>query len=90
MFRAGRGLDLVEGGVAAGKAASEDYTKNRYHQPSDHYSDAWDFRGIVQETELLYRLGRTLAETSAWPNWHPGDEFRAVRDKSCASSPGGC
>jgi Zn-dependent M28 family amino/carboxypeptidase len=90
MFRVGRGLDLVDGGVAAGKAYSDDYTKNRYHQPSDEYAPDWDFRGISQETELLYRVGRTLAEGRSWPNWQPGDEFRAVRDKSCAASPGGC
>ena len=90
MFRVGRGLDLVEGGVEAGTAASDDYTKNRYHQPSDEYSPDWDFRGIAQEAGLLYRLGRTLAEGATWPNWHPTDEFRAVRDKDCAASAGGC
>ncbi|WP_230206658.1 M28 family peptidase [Novosphingobium sp. Gsoil 351] len=90
MFRVGRGLDLVEGGIEAGKAAADDYTKNRYHQPGDEYSPDWNFTGIAQETELLYRLGRTLAEGTTWPNWYPGDEFRAVRDKSCAAGPGGC
>ena len=90
MFRVGRGLDLVEGGVEAGKAASDDYTRNRYHQPSDEYSPDWDFRGIVQETELLYRLGHALATGTTWPNWHQGDEFRSVRDRDCAASPGGC
>ena len=29
-------------------------------------------------------LGRALAESGDWPNWYPGDEFRAVRDKSLA------
>ena len=90
MFRVGRGLDLVEGGTEAGKAASEDYTRNRYHQPSDEYSPDWNFRGIVQETELLYRLGHALATGTTWPNWHPTDEFRGERDKDCAASPGGC
>ena len=90
MFRVGRGLDLVEDGVEAGRAASDDYTRNRYHQPSDEYSPGWDFRGIVQETELLYRLGRVLATGTTWPNWHEGDEFRSVRDKDCAASVGGC
>lgn len=90
MFRVGRGLDLVEGGVEAGKAASEDYTKNRYHQPSDEYAPDWNFSGIAQETGLLYRLGRTLAEGKTWPNWHEGDEFRAARDKDCAASADGC
>ena len=27
-------------------------------------------------------LGRELAMGKTWPNWHPTDEFRAVRDKS--------
>ena len=90
MFRVGRGLDLIDGGIEAGKAYSDDYTRNRYHQPSDQYSPDWDFTGIAQEAELLYRLGRTLAEGTTWPNWHEGDEFKAVRDKDCAASPGGC
>ena len=24
--------------------------------------------------------GRSLAMSSDWPNWHPADEFRAIRD----------
>ena len=31
------GEDLVNGGTAAGMAAAEDYTKNRYHGPKDEY-----------------------------------------------------
>ena len=70
---------------AAGEAASEDYVKNRYHQPSDQYDPSWDWSGAVQETALYYRLGRMLAMTTDWPNWHPTDEFRAVRDQSRAA-----
>lgn len=86
MFAVGRGTDLVVGGKAAGDAASEDYTNNRYHQPSDEYSDNWDFSGMAQEVELYYRLGRALADSTVWPNWHPGDEFRAIRDRSLAEA----
>ncbi|MFC4294467.1 M28 family metallopeptidase [Novosphingobium tardum] len=89
MFSIGRGQDMVNGGVAAGEAASADYTKNRYHQPSDEYSPDWDWSGITQDVTLFYRLGRALAVGDAWPNWHEGDEFRAIRDKSCAAA-GGC
>ncbi|SMC57297.1 M28 family metallopeptidase [Novosphingobium sp. B1] len=84
MFYVERGVDLVEGGTEAGKKAAEDYVVNRYHQPSDEYSADWDMRGIVQDVDLFYRLGRTLAEGSDWPNWNAGDEFRAIRDKSRA------
>jgi Zn-dependent M28 family amino/carboxypeptidase len=78
------GDDLVKGGKPAGKAAAEDYTKNRYHKPQDQYDPAWDWSGAVSDLTIYYGLGRQLAEGSAWPNWYPGAEFRAVRDKSRA------
>ncbi|GGY93580.1 M28 family metallopeptidase [Novosphingobium colocasiae] len=90
MFNLGRGVDLVNGGKAAGEAADADYTKNRYHQPGDEYSPDWDWEGIVEDVTLFYRLGRALADSDIWPNWHQGDEFRAIRDASCAKATGGC
>jgi Zn-dependent M28 family amino/carboxypeptidase len=90
MFHIVRGNDLVEGGEAAGMAAKRDYNDNRYHQPSDEYSPTWNWDGIAQDVTLFYTLGRLLSEGSAWPNWHPDDEFRAIRDKDCAASVKGC
>ena len=84
MFSVGRGSDWVNGGKAAGQAASEDYVQHRYHQPSDQYDPSWDWSGAVQEISLFYRLGRSLAMTTDWPNWHKTDEFRRIRDKSRA------
>ena len=84
MFDIARGIDLVKGGKAAGEAARDDYVNNRYHQPSDEYSAKWDWSGINQDVRLLYRLGHMLADSKAWPNWYPTDEFRAIRDKSRA------
>ncbi|WP_421839773.1 M28 family metallopeptidase [Novosphingobium sp.] len=88
MFDVARGTDLVVGGKAAGQAASDDYTNVRYHQPSDQYQESWDISGMVQDVKLFYRLGRELADSSVWPNWHPSDEFRAIRDKSLAEAKG--
>ena len=34
------------------------------------------------------QLTRALADGRAWPNWVPGDEFRAIRDKSRAGVTG--
>jgi len=85
MFAVGRGSDWIKGGKAAGDAAADDYVQHRYHQPSDQYDPNWDWSGAVQEMQLYYILGRSLAMTSDWPNWHRGDEFRAIRDKSRAS-----
>lgn len=78
----GAGEDLVNGGVAAGKAAAEDYEKNRYHAPADEYDEAWDWAGALEDVQLYYTLGRDLADGNGWPNWYPTAEFRATRDKS--------
>jgi Zn-dependent M28 family amino/carboxypeptidase len=84
MVYAKLGPDLVNGGRAAGLAAQEAYRANRYHAPDDEYDPAWNWDGAVRETRLLYRIGRELAESDAWPNWNQGDEFRAIRDRSRA------
>jgi len=84
MFAIGRGSDWVKGGRAAGAAASERYTSTDYHQPSDEFHEDWDWSGPLQEATLFYRLGRSLAETGDWPNWHKSDEFRLIRDRDRA------
>ena len=84
MLDAGSGDDLVVGGKAAGMAAAEDYTTNRYHKPQDEYVATWNWDGAVQDLQMYYGIGRELADGKAWPNWVPTAEFRAVRDKSRA------
>ncbi len=79
------GEDLVNGGVAAGHAAAEDYTTNRYHKPQDEYRADWNWEGAVEDLTLNYQIGRALAEGSSWPNWNTSAEFRAIRDKSRAA-----
>ena len=84
MLYAEGGEDLVNGGVTAGKAAAEDYRANRYHQPSDEYDPNWDWSGAIRDLQIYYRLARELADSSDWPNWYEGDEFRGIRDRSRA------
>jgi Zn-dependent M28 family amino/carboxypeptidase len=76
------GEDLVVGGKAAGHKAAEDYVVNRYHKPQDEYDPSWNWDGAIEDIAIYYGLGRQLAEGSAWPNWYPTAEFRAVRDQS--------
>ncbi|KQS05136.1 peptidase M28 [Sphingomonas sp. Leaf357] len=76
------GEDLVVGGVAAGKAATEDYVVNRYHKPQDEYDAKWNWDGAVSDLNVYYALGHALAQGDAWPNWYPSAEFRKIRDES--------
>ena len=89
MFYVDSGEDLVEGGREAGAAWAAMYRDKMYHGPDDEYDPAWDWRGVIEDLELFYLLGRDLANTSDWPNWYPQDEFRRTRDESCAPA-GGC
>lgn len=82
MLSGGSGEDLVNGGIAAGRAAAEDYNAHRYHKPQDEYDPKWDWSGAVQDLTIYYQLGRELADGDAWPNWYPTAEFRAIRDTS--------
>jgi Zn-dependent M28 family amino/carboxypeptidase len=76
------GDDLIEGGTAAGKAAAQDYEKNKYHGPKDEFDPNWNWAGVEKDLQIYYAVGRSLAMTADWPNWVQGDEFRAIRDKS--------
>jgi Zn-dependent M28 family amino/carboxypeptidase len=80
------GEDYRDGGRAAGSQAAEDYLTHRYHKPADEYSESWNWDGAVEDLRIFYALGRQLADGANWPNWYPGAEFRAVRDKSRAAA----
>jgi Zn-dependent M28 family amino/carboxypeptidase len=80
----GSGEDWIHGGVAAGKASVTTYIAGDYHQPSDQWKAEWTFTGMARDLELLYGLGRDLADSTEWPNWAQDSEFRAVRDGSAA------
>ena len=82
------GVDLVDGGKAAGDAAGDDYTKNRYHKPGDEYDAAsWKLDGIVQDLETVYEVGTVLANGGKWPNWYAGNPFKAARDTMRPAAP---
>jgi Zn-dependent M28 family amino/carboxypeptidase len=80
----GSGEDLVNGGKAAGEAAAETYTREHYHQPSDEFDPKWNLAGMAEDIDILYDLGRQLADSREWPSWYQGSEFKAAREKTAA------
>lgn len=74
------GVEHREHGREFGLEARRDYTADRYHKPADEFNPDWDFRGVVEDLELLYQVGRYVADSEDWPRWYPGSEFRAIRD----------
>ena len=76
------GTDLFDGGEKAGRAAFDDYGKNRYHQVADEYRDGMPLQGVTADLEALYQVGSRLAGETTWPEWAADSEFKAVRDAS--------
>ena len=80
------GIDLLSGGIAAGRAFDDKYRRDAYHQPADEYDPStWNLAGIAEDVAVLHQLGLQLANSRDWPNYRATSEFRPVRDKSAAS-----
>ena len=58
----------------------DDYTANRYHQPSDEFDPTWDFSGAALDFEALFRVALAISAADTWPEWREGNEFKATRD----------
>ena len=54
----------------------------RYHAPTDVIHDLWVWEGMHQDMWMFYSLGLELANSTDWPNWYEGNEFRQLRDES--------
>jgi Zn-dependent M28 family amino/carboxypeptidase len=60
----------------------QDYIAHRYHKPADTYDPSWDVTGSLEDLQLLYAVGRRVANETRWPAWYASSEFRAAREAS--------
>ncbi len=74
--------DLEQGGTTAGQAWIDAYTGHCYHQACDAWSSDWNLGGAVQDINLIGTIGAELANSTVWPEWKAGSEFKAIRDKN--------
>ena len=75
------GVDFV------GKPAEYSKTEARrvhrtsdYHAPSDQVKPDWDLSGAVEDAQLMFMVGYRVANADKFPEWKPGNEFKAKRD----------
>ena len=71
-------------GFTGASERSRAYVRDRYHQPTDDWDTTWTMEGAAEDVQLLYGVGRWLAQGRNWPKWRPGNEFEAVREASAA------
>ncbi len=81
----GSGNDLVDGGLAAGKARGRRlHRQSATTSPPTNGRPSWTFTGMARDLQLLYTVGHDLANSDRWPNWGKDSEFRSIRDASAA------
>ena len=77
----GTGIDHVEKGKEYGEQLQEEYVAQYYHKAADGYDPKrWNLEGAVDDVQLLYQVGRNLANSTRWPGWKEGSEFKAIRE----------
>ena len=78
------GGEFLDEPIAARNASRSEYTARRYHQADDEWSADWDLSGQVEDLELIFNIGRDLANSRDWPEWMPGSEFGPARAPSAS------
>ncbi len=76
--------DYVDEPIAPRLAAAAEYRANRYHQAADEWEPTWDYRGMIQDLEVVFDAGQALANSRDWPEWKSGSEFGPARTVSAA------
>jgi Zn-dependent M28 family amino/carboxypeptidase len=80
------GIDFIGKPANFGHDKAEEYTTNDYHKVSDEPKPGWDLAGEVQDMQLLFQVGLNVANGSTYPEWKPGNEFKAKRDASMSGT----
>jgi len=75
------GIEFVGKPAGYGMKKRDEYTTMRYHKPQDEIQPDWDMTGAVQDLKLALTIGYRVAEAQKFPEWRPGNEFRATREK---------
>ncbi|HVH27015.1 MAG TPA: M28 family peptidase [Vicinamibacterales bacterium] len=63
-----------------GKQVRDDWTANRYHKPADVVLPNWDLTGAHEDLKVYFAVGYRVAQADRFPEWKPGNEFKARRD----------
>jgi Zn-dependent M28 family amino/carboxypeptidase len=74
------GIEFIGKPADFGIQKREEFTANDYHKPSDEIKPGWDLSGAVQDLRLFLTMGYRVAQADRYPEWRPGNEFRATRE----------
>jgi Zn-dependent M28 family amino/carboxypeptidase len=76
------GIDFAGKSADYGRKKRDEYTEKDYHAPSDQVKPDWDLSGAVDDAQLFFAVGYRVANAGKFPDWKPGNEFKAKRDET--------
>ena len=79
---AGGGDKYIGRPLDYGRTRRDEYVARRYHKPADTVQPDWDLAGAMEDLEVYYRVATRVASAARFPEWKPGAEFKAVRDRA--------
>src|SRR5262245_61272233 len=82
------GIEFIGKPADFGKKVRDQYTDHDYHQPSDVVKPDWDLSGAREDLKVFFTVGYRVAEAEKFPEWRPGNEFKAKRDAQLKSTTG--
>lgn len=63
-------------------ATVDSVTAANYHQLSDEINEYWDMSGMLDDTQLIFRVSFDVLNRDEMMEWYSGNEFEAVRRES--------
>jgi Zn-dependent M28 family amino/carboxypeptidase len=75
------GVEYIGKPADYGQKKRDEYTSTDYHAPSDEVKPDWDLSGAVEDAQLMFAVGYRVANGDRFPEWKPGNEFRAKREE---------
>jgi Zn-dependent M28 family amino/carboxypeptidase len=81
------GVEFIGKPADYGQKVRDHYTTYDYHKPSDIVRPDWDMSGAREDLQVLFAVGYRVAEADKYPEWKPGNEFRAVREAQLKEKP---
>jgi Zn-dependent M28 family amino/carboxypeptidase len=75
------GTDFVGKPPEYGTQVRDDYTEHDYHKPTDVVKPDWDLSGAADDLKVFFAVGYRVAQADKYPEWKPGNEFKATRER---------
>ncbi len=81
------GTEFVGKSAEYSQQKRDEYTNNDYHKVTDEIKPDWDLSGAVEDAQLIFMVGHRVLQGDKYPEWKPGNEFKAKRDEMMKAAP---